>query len=182
MYRESKKLEKEYADRTYQNIIEFLASDPKLLTSQGASFLPLLLSEIKNIEPVGRVTAEFKLEELNANPIKDIYVNDKDKIYIPKYESTVFVFGEVSSPGAIPYIDGKGVSYYLNSSGGVTKFAENKFTYVVSPNGVASRVNQNGLYVFRSSNRNLSWISNICSKANRKNTRCRFLCNNCSCI
>ncbi len=149
LYRESaKKLEKEYADRTYQNIIEFLASDPKLLTSQGASFLPLLLSEIKNIEPVGRVTAEFKLEELNANPIKDIYVNDKDKIYIPKYESTVFVFGEVSSPGAIPYIDGKGVSYYLNRSGGVTKFAENKFTYVVSPNGVASRVNQNGLSMF----------------------------------
>ena len=133
LYRESaKKLEKEYADRTYQNIIEFLASDPKLLTSQGASFLPLLLSEIKNIEPVGRVTAEFKLEELNANPIKDIYVNDKDKIYIPKYESTVFVFGEVSSPGAIPYIDGKEF-LHLNSSGGVTKFAENKF-YVVSPN------------------------------------------------
>ena len=86
----------------------------------------------------------------------------------------------MSSPGAIPYIDGKGVSYYLNSSGGVTKFAENKFTYVVSPNGVASRVNQNGLSVFLDPATGLSWISNICSKANRKNTRCRFLCNNCS--
>lgn len=146
LYRENvKRLEKDYADKSYNNIIRFIAQDTKILSSQGASFLPLLLSEIKNLDPVGRVATEFSMQELNEYPIKDIYVNDKDKIVIPKFESTVFVFGEVSNPGAIPYADGKGISYYLKNSGGVSPYAENKYTYIVSPDGIATRISQKGL-------------------------------------
>lgn len=146
LYRENvKRLEKDYADKSYNNIIRFIAQDPKILSSQGASFLPLLLSEIKNLDPVGRVATEFSMQELNEYPIKDIYVNDKDKIVIPKLESTVFVFGEVSNPGAIPYADGKGILYYLKNSGGVSPYAENKYTYIVSPDGIATRISQKGL-------------------------------------
>ena len=84
------------------------------------------MSEIKNIEPVGRVIAEFRLDRLEDNPVKDIYMNDKDKIFIPKYDSSVFVFGEVSSPGSVNYSDGKNVNYYLQNTGGLTKFSSTR--------------------------------------------------------
>ena len=149
LYREkAKTLEKQYADRAYENLIKFLASDPKLLNSQGASFLPLLLSEIKNIEPSGRVTTEFNLQVLKDNPINDIYVNDKDKIFIPKLETTVFIYGEISNPGSLPFVDGKDVNYYINNSGGISRYAENDFIYIVSPDGVATRISQKGISMF----------------------------------
>ena len=52
---------------------------------------------------------------------KDIYVNDKDKIHIPKYESMfMYLVKEIQ---AIVYIDGKGVSYYLIKFRWFTRFA-----------------------------------------------------------
>ena len=140
LFREkAKKLEKQYANKAYENLIRFLASDPKLLTSQGASFLPLLLSEIKNIEPSGRVTTEFDLSKLDSNPQTDIFVNDKDIIHVPKYDQSVFIYGEVSNPGSIPYVDGKGVMHYIKNSGNASKYASNNYIYVVSPDGIAQR-------------------------------------------
>ena len=57
--RKAKKLEKQYANKAYENLIQFLASDPNLLTSQRPLFTPT--GEMKNIEPSGRVTTEFEL-------------------------------------------------------------------------------------------------------------------------
>lgn len=143
----AKKLEKQYADKAYQNLIQFLAADPKSLNSQGAAFLPYLLSEIKNIEPSGRINAEFRLEKLKDEPLKDIYVNDKDKIFIPKFESSVYVFGEVLNPGAINYIDDKSFEYYIDNSGGTSRFASSQYIYIVSPDGIATRVSTKKLSV-----------------------------------
>ena len=137
----AKQLEKDYAQSAYDNLIRFIAADTDFLLSPGAgALLPLILSEIKNIEPVGRVIAEFRLDRLEDNPVKDIYMNDKDKIFIPKYDSSVFVFGEVSSPGSVNYSDGKNVNYYLQNTGGLTKFSSTKDIYIVSPDGSTAKV------------------------------------------
>ena len=137
----AKQLEKDYAQSAYDNLIRFIAADTDFLLSPGAgALLPLILSEIKNIEPVGRVIAEFRLDRLEDNPVKDIYMNDKDKIFIPKYDSSVFVFGEVSSPGSVNYSDCKNVNYYLQNTGGLTKFSSTKDIYIVSPDGSTAKV------------------------------------------
>ena len=149
LYRDkAKKLEKKYAENAYNSLIKYLASDPKLLNSQGASYLPLVLSEIKNIKPSGRVTTEFNLQILKNNPIRDIYVNDKDKIHIPKLDMSVFIYGEVSNPGSIPFVDGKDFNYYINNSGGINKYAENNFIYIVTPDGIASRISRKRISSF----------------------------------
>ena len=149
LYRDkAKKLEKKYAENAYNSLIKYLASDPKLLNSQGASYLPLVLSEIKNIKPSGRVTTEFNLQILKNNPIQDIYVNDKDRIHIPKLDMSVFIYGEVSNPGSIPFVDGKDFNYYINNSGGINKYAENNYIYIVTPDGIASRISRKRISSF----------------------------------
>lgn len=149
LYRENTKiLEKKYADDAYDNLIKYLASDPKILNSQGASFLPLILSEIKNFKPSGRVSAEFRLERLSDDKTKDIYLSDKDKIFIPKFNSSVFIFGEVSNPGAVTFADGEQVNYYINNSGGITEYASDEYIYIVSPDGLTQKIKQNRLSKF----------------------------------
>ena len=56
-----KKIEKLINDRIYQDMIKFIATsaNAKEIVSGGCNTLPLILSEFKNFQPVGRVTAEF---------------------------------------------------------------------------------------------------------------------------
>ncbi len=62
--------------------------------------LPLLLSEFKNVQPLGRVTTEFNLDKLIQDKNLDIVLQDGDVIEIPHYSPEVFVFGEVLNPGS----------------------------------------------------------------------------------
>ena len=112
MFREkAKKLEKQYANKAYENLIQFLASDPKVLTSQGASFLPLE-SEMKNI--VGRVIAEFELSDVLDNNPQIQYLEDGDKDIIPLLTQQVFVYGEVSTRFN-SNVDAKSATYYIKN-------------------------------------------------------------------
>ena len=62
----------------YSDMIKFIASSPnaKSIVSGGNSALPLILSELKDIKPTGRITAEFDIRKLKSNPALDtILVN-----------------------------------------------------------------------------------------------------------
>ena len=55
---------------------------------------------------------------------------------------------EVSNPGSIPFVDGKDFNYYINNSGGINKYAENNFIYIVTPDGIASRISRKRISSF----------------------------------
>ena len=55
---------------------------------------------------------------------QDVYLHDEDRIVIPSLRKTVHVFGQVVTPGDIPFIAGKDVKYYVGRAGGFTDDAQ----------------------------------------------------------
>jgi protein involved in polysaccharide export with SLBB domain len=57
----------------------------------------------------------------------DIYnfiLQSGDVIIIPPVMNTVYVFGQVSSPGHVKYVKNKDYQYYINQAGGLGEYAE----------------------------------------------------------
>ena len=94
-----------------------------------------LLMQLKNSELSGRVIAEFDLDIISSNPSMDTILEDGDRIYIPQLTQQVYIHGEISNSGAIRYVPGKDIDYYLNKSGGALITADLDNVFVVHPNG-----------------------------------------------
>lgn len=138
LIRESaKRVEKMINERIYNDMIKFIATsaDAKEIVSGGSGTLPLILSEFKNAEPVGRVTAEFDLDRLATNKSLDTLLHDNDKIHIPTFSQEIFVLGEVLTPGARLYQNDLSASDYIEQSGGLGLYGDKERIVVISPNG-----------------------------------------------
>ena len=138
LYRESAKIkEKEFNSRIYSDMIKFLATSPnaKEVVSGGSSSLPLILSEFKNVIPVGRVTAEFNLGKLSANADLDTQLQNGDRIHIPEFNQEIYVLGEVITPGTRLYNSDFQPGDYIKQSGGIGKFGDQGRVIVIKPNG-----------------------------------------------
>jgi polysaccharide biosynthesis/export protein len=138
IYREyAKELEKIANKKTYDAFIKYIAvtiSKGQGNGQSGAS-LPLILSELKNTEVLGRVQAEFDLFSLEDSPVNDLFLMNGDKIHIPKINSSVHIYGEVINPGAVLFNSGNSVADYLNNAGGLSKYGDKDHIIIVQPNG-----------------------------------------------
>ena len=101
----AKEIEKEINERIYQDMIKFIATsaNAKEIVSGGGGTLPLILSEFKNVKPIGRVTADFDLANIGKKEDLDTPLQHGDKIHIPPYSQEIYVLGEVLTPGARLY-------------------------------------------------------------------------------
>ncbi len=153
LHRESTKVvEQQSFDRIYREMIVFLASSAKASSvqsqqDQGSGRLALILDEFKKQTPKGRVTANFNLQEIKANPNQDIKLQHNDKINIPLFSGEVYVYGEVMNPGSKMYrpeFDGKD---YINLAGGLGRFSESDRVIIIHPNG-DSYLLSSGLSIF----------------------------------
>lgn len=132
----AKLIEKEFNERLYQDMIRFLSSSARAaMLGSGQSSLPLLLSEFKNVEPIGRLTAEFSLSRISKDPSLDTLLEDGDQIFIPSYSQEVYVLGEVITPGARLYNSSLSPRDYITKSGGIGKFGDKSRVIVISPSG-----------------------------------------------
>ena len=147
LFRESaKNLESIFAIKSYQNLINFIATSPSTITgSGGGQGLGYILSELKEYEPVGRVIVELDELKLQEDIQENIYLNDGDEIYIPSYTSNVFIFGEVGNPGSVSFKDNSSMYDYIQRSGGLTRYSSKDSIFIVSPNGETKKVHVNGL-------------------------------------
>jgi protein involved in polysaccharide export with SLBB domain len=131
-------LSKQASKTLYRNFVQ------KLMTKGDPLFaspsLPYALRELKKSSPSGRVIAEFDLSIINTDPSLDTILDEGDEIIIPIKTQQVYIFGEVNSSGAIRYLPNKDVNDYLLKSGGVTEDADEKYIYVVHPNGEVNKV------------------------------------------
>jgi protein involved in polysaccharide export with SLBB domain len=66
-------------------------------------------------------------------------------IMIPEYKSEVYVLGEVLNPGARLYKSSSSGKDYIETSGGLGKFAEKNRSIVIHPNGDAFLYNDSYL-------------------------------------
>lgn len=145
LFRESAKdLENMFAEKSYQNLIKFIASSASSVSGNREA-LGYVLSELKEYESSGRVIVELDATKLKENLQDNIYLNDGDKIHIPSYSSNVFIFGEVGNPGSVLFQDDISMHDYIERSGGLTKYSSKDSIFIVSPNGETKKVHINGL-------------------------------------
>ncbi len=140
--------EEDMLNRMYTDLVEFIASAGGTAQTGGnpgsnSINLSYILEELKQIEPVGRYFTEFDLTKISTDSELDSYLEDGDTIHIPKFEPIVFVYGEVMVPGSQRYEPGRKIDFYINKSGGLSRFADNGYIYVISPDGTAQRFTRN---------------------------------------
>jgi protein involved in polysaccharide export with SLBB domain len=56
----------------------------------------------------------------------DFIVRDGDFIFVPERLNLVYVFGQVKTPGYVPFKEGMGYAYYLEKAGGEAETARNE--------------------------------------------------------
>ena len=78
-------------------------------------------------------TKDFTLIRLLDNP--DIFLETGDQVLVPRIEKTVYVSGNVKSPGGYPYVEGKDKAYYITKAGGYTEKANKSNVYLVAQYG-----------------------------------------------
>ena len=90
-----------------------------------------LTEELKNTEPNGRVVIDL----LNDSTVDRYSVKEGDELFVPEMNNVVYVYGEISSEGAVMFSENQGVEYFVDKSGGYKKFADNESIYILHPNG-----------------------------------------------
>tara|TARA_B100000214_G_scaffold98311_1_gene68456 strand:+ start:151 stop:1965 length:1815 start_codon:yes stop_codon:yes gene_type:complete len=90
-----------------------------------------LTEEIKNTAANGRVVINL----LNDQSIDLYRIKEGDELFVPERNNVVYVYGEISSEGAVMYSDNQDVEYFVEKSGGYKKFADNASIYILHPNG-----------------------------------------------
>ena len=79
------------------------------------------------------------IDLLDDESSNDIYVKDGDFITIPEQPNHVYVYGEVSSEGAIQFEFDESIEEYINKSGGYKETADKLAVYIMQPNGNTQR-------------------------------------------
>jgi protein involved in polysaccharide export with SLBB domain len=94
------------------------------LMSMRGSFTPddssyyILESELRIRHEVVNVNFEKLL--IQHDSTQDVILRSGDGIFIPNVRKTIYVFGQVSSPGNIPFAEGKDYKYYVEKAGDFT--------------------------------------------------------------
>lgn len=72
----------------------------------------------------------------DSDQLKSIKLSAGDKIYIPRDENTIFVFGQVNNPGYLPYQEEvQNVSEYIQKSGGFALSADLDRVFIIKAGG-----------------------------------------------
>jgi protein involved in polysaccharide export with SLBB domain len=69
------------------------------------------------------VNVDFERLFAQGDTTADVILQSDDMINIPPRHRTIYVFGQVVSPGHVPYVVGQDVDYYIRAAGGLTERA-----------------------------------------------------------
>ena len=90
-----------------------------------------LAQELKKSEPNGRIVINLLDEDsLNLNKVKD-----GDELIIPENNNVVYIYGEISSEGAVMFDQSKDLDFFVDKSGGFKKSADLSSIFILHPNG-----------------------------------------------
>jgi len=106
--------------------------DPSGALAAGRS----MLASLREAEPVGRLVINLqKVAGTASGSRADIVLKDGDKLIVPRITQEVTVLGEVQSATSHLYVPGLNRNDYIELSGGMSRRADKKRTYVVRANG-----------------------------------------------
>jgi polysaccharide biosynthesis/export protein len=66
------------------------------------------------------VNVDFDKLFVDGDSSQDVIVQTDDYVVVPSINRTIYVFGQVVSPGHIPYAEGMDPNYYIRKAGGFT--------------------------------------------------------------
>ena len=70
-------------------------------------------------------------------------LREGDRIFVPEYNGTVKISGDVMYPNTVTYEKGKRPSYYIDQAGGWGNRAKKRNTYIIYMNGKVAKVGHN---------------------------------------
>ena len=102
-----------------------------ILSERGDS-LAWRKMDLSNNYPIG-----INLEEAIKHPGSDadIIIREGDRLYVPEYNGTVKISGDVMFPNTVFYESGEKYKYYINQAGGFGHRAKKSKTFIVYQNG-----------------------------------------------
>lgn len=117
----------------YQEFLDNILAVSQQNISQNFDLTPIvkLTKDIKDSDPNGRVVVDL----VNEDATEMYSIKEGDKLFIPELNNVVYVYGEISSEGAVMYIPDKGVDYFVDKSGGFKRYADRESIYILHPNG-----------------------------------------------
>lgn len=79
----------------------------------------------------------IELDKAMKNPggDYDILLREGDRIFVPEFNGSVKISGDVFFPNTVQYVAGKGYKYYVNQAGGWGNRAKKSKTFIVYQNG-----------------------------------------------
>jgi protein involved in polysaccharide export with SLBB domain len=127
--------------------VESLIQEAESLTPIGRVSINLGYNENSSCSGYGTIGSEYVSGNLSGTP-SDLVLKDGDKLFIPSFNDTVLLSGEVMNPMASVYL-GDSVKDYVSKSGGLTEIADTDHIYVLHANGEAEKATM-GTYLFSS--------------------------------
>jgi|GEM_PF-690144 len=95
-----------------------------------------LINKLESLEMPGRILIRFNPSMHKfENSEYDIIVEDGDTLTVGTAPGIVQVVGNVYGAGVVTFSEGKGVDYYINRTGGLTKYADANRIFVIRSNG-----------------------------------------------
>ena len=115
-----------------------MQNDKTYSTAQIDSILDLKMN-MSDEYPVA-----VNLEKALAEPgsAEDVVLREGDMLYVPQYNNTVKVSGEVAYSNSMSYVKGKNLAYYIDRAGGFSEKAQKKGVYAIYQNGAVKRLNR----------------------------------------
>ena len=130
---DAKAVNKKSAQLLYNLFLDNILSMSEKAVGSGFDLTAVvgLAQELKKSESNGRVVVDLLDEDsLNLN-----YIKDGDELIIPENNNVVYIYGEVSSEGAVMFDSNQDLDFFVNKSGGFKDAADLGSIYVLHPNG-----------------------------------------------
>lgn len=128
-------------ERAKQELTEILSSavTSGYLKDNSTDLVSLvaLMTNISNVESIGRLVTELNPAVISRNPAKDTLLESGDIIFMPSIKNVVTVVGQVLNPVTIPFETGSSFSEYIEMSGGLKNDADESRIYAILPNGTS---------------------------------------------
>ena len=134
---DAKLVNKKAKDLLYEEFLDNIIAMSQQNIGENFDLTPILslTREIKNSEPSGRIVVDLTESKNN----KTLNIRAGDSVIIPEKTNNIYVYGEVSSEGAVMFSQNKTVDYFVEKSGGYKRFADNDSIYILHPNGETQR-------------------------------------------
>lgn len=130
---EAKIINKNVRDLLYEEFLDNIIIMSQQNISENFDLTPIirLTQEIKNSQPSGRVVVDLE----GTSTYSSVNIREGDTLLVPEKTNNVYVYGEVSSEGAVMYSPNEDVEHFISKSGGLKRFADTESIYILHPNG-----------------------------------------------